>query len=134
MVDTAVKALHAGGEVLCVVPQDIYEFWAIATRPMAAEWPRPVHPRVSGPGRPGEAVVPPPPGPAGPVGRVGSAGRGPCLSRPRFFDARLVAAMRTHGITRLLTFNGADFARFPGVSVLDPATIAGQTKLPGASP
>ena len=35
-VDTAVNALHAGGEVLCVVPQDIYEFWATATRPIAS--------------------------------------------------------------------------------------------------
>ena len=27
-VDTAINALHAGGEMLCVVPQNIYEFWA----------------------------------------------------------------------------------------------------------
>ena len=39
------------------------------------------------------------------------------------YDARLVAAMRTHGITRLLTFNGADFVRFPGITILDPATF-----------
>jgi predicted nucleic acid-binding protein len=45
-------------------------------------------------------------------------------------DARLVAAMRTHGIDRLLTFNGADFARFPGLTILDPATLT----LPAAPP
>ena len=28
-------------------------------------------------------------------------------------DARLVAAMRVHGVTHLLTFNAPDFARFP---------------------
>jgi predicted nucleic acid-binding protein len=35
-VDTAVNTLHANGEVLCVVPQNVYEFWAVATRPTAA--------------------------------------------------------------------------------------------------
>lgn len=39
-------------------------------------------------------------------------------------DARYVAAMRAHGLTHLLTFNGADFARFPGITVLDPHTVA----------
>ena len=39
-------------------------------------------------------------------------------------DARFVAAMRTHGLTQLLTFNTGDFARYPGLTVLDPATIA----------
>jgi hypothetical protein len=46
------------------------------------------------------------------------------------FDARLVATMRTHGVTRLLTFNGADFARFPGLSVLDPAALAASATPP----
>ena len=32
--------------------------------------------------------------------------------------------MKTHGMTHLLTFNGKDFARFPGVTVLDPALVA----------
>jgi hypothetical protein len=35
-VDTAINALHANGEVLCVVPQNIYEFWATAARPAAS--------------------------------------------------------------------------------------------------
>ncbi len=29
-------------------------------------------------------------------------------------DARLVAAMRTHGLTEILTFNISDFLRYPG--------------------
>ena len=39
------------------------------------------------------------------------------------YDARHVAAMRTHNITRILTFNVGDFQRFPGITVLDPRTI-----------
>jgi predicted nucleic acid-binding protein len=36
-------------------------------------------------------------------------------------DARLVAAMKAHGIGRLLTFNGRDFERYPGIEVLTPS-------------
>jgi predicted nucleic acid-binding protein len=38
-------------------------------------------------------------------------------------DARLVAAMAVHGLTHLLTFDTADFARFPGITALDPASF-----------
>lgn len=39
-------------------------------------------------------------------------------------DARYVAAMQTHSITRLLTFNTTDFSRYPAITVLDPHTLA----------
>ena len=39
-------------------------------------------------------------------------------------DARLVAAMQLHGVGRILTFNVTDFTRFPGIAVIDPATVA----------
>ena len=39
-------------------------------------------------------------------------------------DARYVAAMRTHGLSHLLTFNVADFACFLGIVVLDPHAFA----------
>ena len=38
-------------------------------------------------------------------------------------DARLVAAMLRHGVNEILTFNTADFARYPGITVLDPHAI-----------
>ena len=40
----------------------------------------------------------------------------------RVFDARLVAVMLAHGVARLLTFNGADFAGL-GVMVIDPHAV-----------
>jgi hypothetical protein len=46
------------------------------------------------------------------------------------FDARLVAAMRTYGLTQLLTRNGPDFARFPGLTFLDPAALAAPANPP----
>jgi predicted nucleic acid-binding protein len=56
-----------------------------------------------------------------------------CFGRVSY-DARLVAAMRTHGIARLLTFNGADFVRFPGLNILDPVSLAAPPTPPGSSP
>ena len=45
-------------------------------------------------------------------------------------DARLVAAMNVHGVGRLLTFNSADFTRYP-IEVVEPAAVlSGQRSLP----
>ena len=38
-------------------------------------------------------------------------------------DARLVAAMYVHGVDKILTFNGKDFARYTRITVIDPASI-----------
>jgi predicted nucleic acid-binding protein len=38
-------------------------------------------------------------------------------------DARLVAAMQVHGVTLLLTFNIRDFARYKGITPVDPQTV-----------
>jgi predicted nucleic acid-binding protein len=38
-------------------------------------------------------------------------------------DARLVAAMQTYGIRRLLTFNLSDFSVF-SITIIDPATVS----------
>lgn len=40
------------------------------------------------------------------------------------YDARLVAAMRVHGINRILTFNGEDFKRYDGILVIHPSECA----------
>ena len=36
-------------------------------------------------------------------------------------DARLVAAMNVHKLSHLLTFNGNDFRRYMGITIIDPA-------------
>jgi predicted nucleic acid-binding protein len=50
------------------------------------------------------------------------------VSGKKAHDARLVAAMNVHGVSHILTFNGADFSRYAGVTVVDPhsLTSAGQ--------
>jgi predicted nucleic acid-binding protein len=39
-------------------------------------------------------------------------------------DARLAVMMLAHGVTHILTLNGADFTRYPGITVLAPASVA----------
>lgn len=38
-------------------------------------------------------------------------------------DTRLIAAMHVHRITHLLTFNTADFKRYDGITVVNPSSV-----------
>jgi predicted nucleic acid-binding protein len=38
-------------------------------------------------------------------------------------DARLAAFLEIHGLTHLLTLNPGDFARYPGVTAITPASV-----------
>ena len=120
----AVSTLRAQGESLHIVPQSVCEFWAVATRPMAN----------NGLGlSSGECLRE--------VANV--KGSFPLLDdKPTLFteweavvtvfachgkiahDARYVAAMPTHGLTHLPTFNVNDFTRYAGITLLDPNTLA----------
>lgn len=123
VVDAALTALVGQGHTPCIVPQNVYEFWAAATRPVAnnglglrvAECQHEVArlkrlvlflPDLSPLFAEWESLV----------------GTFQCSGKVAH-DARLVAAMRTHGVTRLMTFNGADFTRYPGITVIDPAAV-----------
>jgi predicted nucleic acid-binding protein len=39
------------------------------------------------------------------------------------YDARLVAAMKVHNVTHLLTFNTDDFKRYTGITVVNPSSV-----------
>jgi predicted nucleic acid-binding protein len=39
-------------------------------------------------------------------------------------DARLVAAMRVHGVKRILTFNAKDFSRYADIEAVYPGAVA----------
>jgi predicted nucleic acid-binding protein len=119
----AMAKLHQEKHLLCFVPQNIYEFWVVATRPVnvnGLNWS---------------------------VGRVQNelvtARRLLTFldETPAFFpeweklvsthgvigktahDARLVAAMIVHSITHLLTFNKQDFQRFANITAWTPADV-----------
>lgn len=45
------------------------------------------------------------------------------VSGKKVHDARLVATMNVHRVSRILTFNIGDFSRYPGVTVIDPSRM-----------
>jgi predicted nucleic acid-binding protein len=45
------------------------------------------------------------------------------VSGVQVHDARIVAAMKAHGITHLVTFNHADFKRYTGITVMTPQEV-----------
>jgi predicted nucleic acid-binding protein len=117
----AVEILLSREEVVCIFPQTLYEFWVIATRPreqnglgmsaaeaeiQCAEFERifslmPDVPAIYAEWR-------------GLVTRHAVMGK-------KAHDARIVAAMKVHNVSHLLTFNGDDFKRFQGViTVTEP--------------
>src|SRR5438270_13320954 len=123
----AKRKLEAQGATLCIVPQNLYEFWAVATRPVAvqglglsvaeakAEYDRlklafVLH--LDTPALLGEwdrLII-----------------THDCKGKSAH-DARIVAAMNVHGAQQLLTFNAKDFTRYPGITLLDPVQVAAAT-------
>lgn len=123
----AMDVLIEAGADLCYAPQNVVEFWNVLTRPK---------------GRNGFGLT------------VAAADRAvaavesvfTCLpdnelihtewrrlvlaygvSGAHVHNARLAAAMRVHGVTRLLTFNGADFARYPDIVSVHPRAVVAET-------
>lgn len=41
----------------------------------------------------------------------------------KVYDARLVAIMNVYGVTRILTYNVADFKRYPNLAVIHPDDV-----------
>ena len=119
----AVAALISRGDSPCLVPQVLYEFWVVATRPIAsnglglsareaaAELSRleMLYPLLQD----NPAIYPE-------WRRIVALHQ---VLGKSAHDARLVAAMAVHGITHLLTFNAGHFARFPGIVVLEPTIL-----------
>lgn len=119
----AVGALLARGEKLSVIPQNIIEYWAVATRPTeanglglsvtetAAEVSRLKNIFQILPDMPAifaewEVLVT----------RHGVKGK-------EAHHARIVAAMLAHRVPNLLTFNTDDFKRYTGITSVDPRQV-----------
>jgi len=45
------------------------------------------------------------------------------VSGVQVHDARLAAAMRVHGVKRILTFNDRDFARYADMEAIHPRAV-----------
>lgn len=45
-------------------------------------------------------------------------------------DARLAALMQAHAMTHILTLNGTDFTRYPGITPIDTSSLAAPPPVP----
>jgi predicted nucleic acid-binding protein len=126
--------LAVQGHALCLVPQNFYAFWVVSTRPVAQ----------NGRGKtPDEvlaefaffeshfALFPDTPAVFGEWKQLMAAYKP--VGKPAH-DARLVAAMKAHGITHILTFNDQDYRRYAGITVLTPAQVIASAQPPPPPP
>lgn len=127
IVRASLRGLRASGEILCIVPQNLYEFWAAATRPSTANGLglsiRDTKARMDRIQRVFQFL----PDQTDLVFEWERLVVAYQYHGSVSYDARLVAAMRTHQLTRLLTLNTSDFARFPGLTLIDPMAGAAPT-------
>ena len=120
LVKRAIEYLIGADAIICYTPQNVTEFWNVLSRPKEknrfglsiAEADRqvslikqqltllPDNERIYGEWR--QIVV------------------AQQASSVQVHDARLVAAMRVHGVTHLLTLNRADFLRYRDINVVHP--------------
>ena len=124
----AQRRMRKRGHTLCIVPQILYELWVVTTRPIESnglgltttEADQELR-QLSPPlfhfflderaifARWRDLVVQ-----HDVQGRLGH-------------DARLVAAMKRHNVTHLLTFNDSDFTRFKDITVLTPDAVLAES-------
>lgn len=119
----AINQLLEDGETLFVLSQSLYEFWVMATRPtevngfgmsLAEATTKIADFEVLLTLKPDQAEIY--------FEWKALVTQHAVMGKPAH-DARIVAAMKVHGITHLLTFNGGDFKRFPGITVVSPTEI-----------
>lgn len=127
---SAVIKLAQAGTEMCIVPQVIYEFWVAATRPLGSNglgWDIPTVEVTVNSFLEEYQLLKDERGVFTHWQSLVSTYR---VAGKNAHDARLVAAMKRHGLTRILTFNGADFRRYSDIEVLSPADLSsGQVKL-----
>lgn len=131
----AITRIVAGGDVICVTTQNLIECWTVCTRPIES----------NGLGLlPAHAIRV--------LSRLESATlllredatetyaewrklvTSHNVSGKKSHDARLVAAMKLHGVSHVLTFNVDDFSRFAGIHVIHPNSLFGTSKPESTQP
>lgn len=121
----SLKGLRGQGEALHTFSQNLMEFWAVATRPTAANGLGFSVADADAERQRLESLFPILPDLPGLYDRwVWLVNQFHVMGKPTH-DARIVAAMLEHSITHILTFNVRDFQRYAplGIVAVDPASI-----------
>ena len=123
LVDAALATLAEAGALLCYTHQNIAEFWNVCMRPVdrngfglsIADTDREILALEKG-----MILLPDNAAIHYEWRRLVVAHS---VSGAKVHDASLVAAMRVHGVTHLLTLNTNDFARYPGITAVHPRDV-----------
>lgn len=119
----ATLTLKQNGESLCITPQNLIEFWAVATRPVSANGLElSVADAAKELKRLKKFFVFRRDIPAIYAEWEKLVVQHQVMGKPSH-DARLVAAMMAHKLTHILTFNTDDFKRFSGITTVDPTGV-----------
>jgi predicted nucleic acid-binding protein len=119
----AVKVLLANDDRVCLIPQNLIEFWNVATRPIDKNgfgWtPAKTDVEISRL----ESLLTVLPDSQSIYREWRKVVLDNSVLGKQVHDARIVAAMNVHQITKLLTFNAKDFKRFQNITLIDPNTL-----------
>lgn len=121
--ETAVTRLRDDGQELCLVPQVLYEYWVVVTRPVSNN-------ELGMPTADVDKAI----GLWLELFTLLRDERGIFTAWRELVkqhdvkgksahDARLVAAMKRHGVAHILTFNVSDFHRYGGIELLDAQMV-----------
>lgn len=119
----ALTVLRKQGAKLCIVPQNLIEFWAIATRPTTANGLGLSVIKTSLEIRKFKRYFTVYNDTPDIFAEWENLVLKHNVSGKNVHDTRLVAAMLTHNITHFLTFNVKDFERFSEITVVNPQTV-----------
>jgi predicted nucleic acid-binding protein len=117
--ENAIAELRRGQHELCLVPQVIYEYWVVVTRPFAENGLGMSTTDVDMAITLWLEVFTLLPDDQGLFVLWRDLARLHDAKGKSAHDTRLVAAMNRHGLTHLLTFNVADFRRYSGIEIID---------------
>ena len=125
----AIAATRKLGETrtLVMVPQTAYEFWAVATRSLAANGLGMTAADADQSLKEMIDVFPLLRDERGVFSRWRKLVRDHAVTGVNSYDARIVAAMQRHSIAELLTLNPNDFRRYDGISILTPEMVLATT-------
>ncbi|MBM4045058.1 MAG: PIN domain-containing protein [Planctomycetes bacterium] len=122
-VRTALRVLRQRGEGLYYASQNLVEFWCVCTRPVSANGFGLSIPETDRRARLIERLLTLLPDTPAIHTEWRSLVVTLGVSGVQVHDARLVAAMRVHGLSDVLTLNPSHFARYPGIRAVHPETI-----------
>jgi predicted nucleic acid-binding protein len=118
----ALDKLLAQNFDLCIVMQNLVEFWAVATRPVASRGLGMSSAIALNEMRKLRSIFYLLDGAVGIADVWTKLVADQLVSGKQAHDAHL-AAMGVYGVQQLLTFNGDDFKRYPGITVLNPVQL-----------